>query len=177
MTEYTAWADVPSVVDVLRAMPWAETACMYLERMPQTWLDEVARQQGVRCQRYDAATPFDTWERGRVFDAQQELKWERYPVGFHAVYCGVQPPAGWTGVDLHTEQRRDCTYYLWGTRVPDADRALLGVAPEAPVFVELQIPRLLVYPVPLQQRRVQIRIAEFYAANGQLCYARWCGIE
>lgn len=177
MNPQAAWANVSSVAEVIRALTWLDTsAYMYLEHVPQTWLDASARQNGVQLQHYGAGTCFDDWQRGRIFDAQQELKWEQQGGQFHAVYCGVQPPVGWTVVSLHAERQQEQRYYLWGTPVKDIDRERLGVPPDVPAFVELQIPRILQYPVATPQERVQVRICEWYTADGQLCYARWCGL-
>jgi len=177
MNEQTAWAELPDVADVIRTMSWSDSTYMYLEKVPQAWLDDAARQSGIQLQRYAADTTFDAWQRGRVFDTRQELKWEYCQQRFHVVYCGHQPPEGWTLAPLHAVRQQVQTYYLWGSRVQDTDRAHLGLAPDTPAFVELQIPRILQYPILTQGARVQVRVYEFYAADGQLCYARWSGLE
>jgi hypothetical protein len=178
MNERVVWAEIPSVAALVRLLPWANTATyMYLERVPSVWLDAAARQNGVQLQRYAAETVFDTWERGRIFDAEQELKWEQRPQGFHAVYCGLHPPDAWAMVGLYSAYHKEQTYYLWGRSVQASDRELLGLDAETPAFVELQIPRILQYPAPTSQERVRVNIREFYTTDGQLCYARWCGLQ
>ena len=178
MNEQTAWAGLLDVADVIRTMSWSDSAAyMYLEKVPQTWLDDAARQNGIQLQCYAADTPFDAWQRGRIFDPRQELKWEYCQQRFHVVYCGYQPPKGWTLVPLHAVRQQAQSYYLWGTRVQDTEHMRLGLAPDIPTFVELQIPRILQYPVITQRAHVRVHVYEFYAADGQLCYARWHGLE
>jgi hypothetical protein len=150
---------------------------MYLERVPHIWLDEGERRHGVQLIQYKSDTPFDDWQRGRVFNAEQELKWEQRQQQFHVVYCGQQPPQGLMPVSLDAASQQTQAYYLWGARVREADRELLGLDTATPAFVELQIPRILHYPVAPQQDRVRVQVCEFYAADGQLCYARWYGLQ
>ena len=75
MNEQAAWAEVPSVASVIRSLNWSDSAAyMYLERVPRTWVDEPARQSGILLAGYDANASFDTWPRGRVFNAQHDFR-------------------------------------------------------------------------------------------------------
>ena len=177
MSEQAAWAQLASITNVVRALDWSDKTYMYLECVPQTWLDEQERGQGIRLENYDHATAFDTWQRGRIFNEHQEIKWEQAGEQFHIVYCGLTPPEGFTPIPLDAEQHRRQVYYLWGERVKDSDRAKLGIPADVPAYVELQIPRILRYQVDTSQERVQVIICEFYTSDGQLCYARWCGLQ
>ncbi len=177
MSEQTAWALLPDISTTIQAIVWAEDAYMYLEQVPQRFIDGQARQAGLCLKRYDAHTTFETWQRGRVFDAQHEIKWEWQGSKFHVVYCGSTTPANLTPYPLPAVDQRLEYYYTWGQRVRSEDYELLGLNPEVPAFIELQIPRILYYPVAQTARRVQVSVKEFYGTNGHLCYARWCGLR
>ena len=177
MTEQAAWAKLTSIAEVVRTLAWSEETHMYLERVPHAWVDDQEREQGIRLEHYDNATVFDSWQRGRIFNADQEIKWEQTGEQFHGVYCGDTPPKGFTPIPLGADHQRVQAYYLWGQRVKDSDYEKLGISTEISAYVELQIPRILRYPVATQPERVKVAICEFYAPDGQLCYARWCGLQ
>ena len=44
-------------------------------------------------------------------------------------------------------------------------------------FMQLQIPRVLRYPLPGKKQYARLLAREFYAANGDLAYARWLGLQ
>ncbi len=178
MSTEVAWADLASVADIAHTLGWSDPAYVYLECVPQALLDEQLRRDGIRLEHYAATTRLDVWQRGRIFDAQQELKWELHQGTFRTIYCGKHPPAGFTLVPLQSMREMTRHYYLWGQQVKEKDRKALGLSSDAQAFIELQIPRILHYPVPANAgNRVQVIMHECYAADGSLCYARWCGLE
>lgn len=175
--ERAAWAAVSSVADLVAAVRWATPAWMYLERVPQVYLEPRQLPEALRLAALDPKTAFDGWERGRVFDAGQELRWERGRGEFHAVYCGAAPPAGMAAVELGAEGAREPAYYLWGQQVRPEDRERIGRRGDKSAFIELRIPRVLHYPVTADVRRVRVRVNELLGADGGLRYARWAGVE
>jgi hypothetical protein len=178
MSTEVAWADRTHIADLAQSLDWSEPAYVYLEQVPRTLLDETARRDGIRLEHYRPTTSFDRWQRGRIFDAHQELKWEQHPGGFRVIYCGKQLPIGFTPLPLHSVRELTRHYYLWGRRVHEQKYEGLGLPRDAQAFIELQVPRILYYPITLgTDTRVQMVVHELYAADGSLCYARWCGIE
>jgi hypothetical protein len=180
-SDVLAWARLPAVTTTIQTLYGAAASAntdifMYLERVPMSVLSEHERQEGIRLERYEPTWTFDQWERGRVFDATSECKWERFGSHIHLVYCGPQPPDGFAIIPDAAQTWRDQDYYLWGERVSDVDKQTLGLPLHEPAFVELQIPRILRYPVSLSAERVCLKVREFYTKTGQLWYARWCSV-
>lgn len=177
MNEQTAWAQLAHVAATVAAVAWADPAWMCLERVPQTQLTATEAQGAIRLARLVPTEPFDQWERGRVFDAVQELKWEWRTDAFHAVYCGNAPPHGFTPFPVAADTARTQRYYVWGQHVSAADRACLGLDPHAPLFIELRIQRILHYPVSADTQRVQIETRAWLGTDGTLAYLRWCALR
>ena len=117
---------------------------------------------------------------GRVFHRRGELKWQREGSRFHLVYIGLQPPQKLSLDALKPlPAYRDKYVYLWGKKVEKQQlRNEMGFNQNVEIFVELQIPQYLKYPVIPQKKegRVQIQIREFYNKTGQLEYYRFVDI-
>ena len=179
MSEQIAWQSLSSVADIVAALPWANPAWMYLERVPRSFLDQAAIDSALRLERFNHAETFDDWERGRVFDATQEIKWEQIGKNFHVVYCGAAPPSALTiaPVAVSNTDNPNPRYFLWGQNVQTKDRAVLGIGQSDPAYIELRIPRVLRYPLPLSARRARVQVHEIFGTDGTLCYARWAGVS
>ncbi|RRR68651.1 MAG: hypothetical protein EI684_17315 [Candidatus Viridilinea halotolerans] len=175
--EHAAWAEVDNITALISTIAWATPAWCYLERVAQDYLDPAAQSAASAFTHFDPATDYNLWERGRIFDATQELRWECNHTTFHAVYCGTTLPATMNKTALDYQTTRATSYYLWGQQVRPADRAGLGLPPDEAAFIELRIPRILRYPVAANARRAQIQIHELLAADGSLCYARWMTLQ
>ena len=136
-------------------------ALMFLERVPDCWLDRAEIADGIRMAAYDPATNWAQWERGRVFCQQWELRWE----GQQAVYTGAQTALTnfANGPNLLHATRREISYYLWGKR--DGQR-----------FIELQVARVFNYPV-IGGTRVKLRAAEWFDDAGNLLASRFLKLE
>jgi len=178
MSDRIGWIERPTVKEMIQAIDWVDdTAYMYLERVPTTFLGEQDRQNGLQLTRYDAGAPFEVWQRGRIFDAAHELKWEWQEGQYHIVYCGIHPPDGLNPGMLPSECK-PVTYYLWGQQVQQKDAALVGLAAGDLAFIEQQIPRILFYPEkPSQGQRLRVDVYEYYSTNRQLYYSRWYGLR
>jgi hypothetical protein len=181
VVEQTAWARAPRVAPLIRAMDWAAPdAFMWLERIPTGYIEEDECEECVRLAHLDPGVPFDVWQAGRVFDVRQELRWQSMGGEILAVWCGAEPmPAGFTTEPHGGVAADDLRYYLWGRRVKPDALAQLGIQPRADesVFMQLQIPRVLRYPLSGSREYARVIVREFYAANGELAYARLCGLE
>ena len=117
---------------------------------------------------------------GRVFHRRGELKWQREGSRFHLVYIGLQPPQKLSLDALKPlPAYRDKYVYLWGQKVEKEQlQHEMGFDQNDTIFVELQIPQYLKYPVvPKRERsRIRIRVREFYTQTGQLEYYRFVKI-
>jgi len=179
---FCAWAELATIAPVITALPWPDPTFMWLERLPDAWLSPEERQNGARLDYYDARTPFDNWGRGRVFSTTGELRWEYIDGRFHAVYCGEERPAHFIPEPLAVADGAgaEARYYLWGRRVSDADLQDLKPRAGSITYIETRIPRVLFYP-DLQSNpaldRIRVKVREWYALDGSLVYARWCGLE
>ncbi|NJO82766.1 MAG: hypothetical protein HC828_08025 [Blastochloris sp.] len=177
MGEQIGWTHVPEITATVQAIDWSDTAYMYLEQIPTTLLDESAIRDGIQLKHYGHDTRFDDWKRGRIFDQHQELRWEWTGTCFHVVYCGSSLPTDLTTFPLAIVAEQTHSYYAWGKQIRREDRAMLGLAKEELTFVEAQIPRFLYYPVSDKAEQVCVHMKEFYTSDGQLGYARWCGLQ
>lgn len=139
----------------------SEDAFMFLERVPTCWLDDAEVSLGIQLTTYDSATDWSQWERGRVFCHQWELRWER----LRAVYTGLPTtlPGYNSPLELPDVLRREVSYYLWGER--NGNR-----------FIELQVARVLAYPVANGQR-VKLHVAEWHDKSGEPIASRFTGLE
>lgn len=180
IVEQLGWTKLPisKLTTTIRNLAGlADTTYVYREGAVTALLNELMRRDGVRLETYQSSMEFEPWQRGRIFQAQYELKWERIGTCFHVVYCGQQLPASFQPVQWAAVGRQSVPYYLWGQRVTADDRQLLDLKPDEPAFVELQIPRILFYPVSEQAWRVRLNVYEFYDQSGQIWYGRWYGLQ
>lgn len=150
-----------SLPDAMNELTIPDGAVMFLERVPTRWLDNAEITDGLRLTAYEAGTDWKTWARGRVFCPEWELRWE----GARAVYIGVTTtlPNFVAGPDLSPCTRRETRYYLWGQR--DGSR-----------FIELQVARVLIYPITTGTR-VKLRVAEWFDTAGEMAASRCIGLE
>ena len=178
-------AKLEQIGPTICALPWLvdAKALMLLERIPLSLLTETERVKGIRLECFDPTTDFEQWGRGRIFATQGELRWEQMDGKFWAVFCGesINLPSFTSeiAVELQPEKLtlREQSYYLWGKRVQTKDLPKLGLPPQTVAFVELQIPRILHYPVTSSAKRVKLKMKEYYATDGALVYARFVGLE
>lgn len=181
MTEVIYWARLERLTEAVTALPITDETLMLLERVPVTWLEDEERINGLRLEPFDPTTDFNLWERGRIFNPTFELRWEQVDGSFQAIYCGQEvnlpgfQPA--EEVDLSVLSSKIRSYFLWGTRVKEDDLELIGLPTSTQVFVELQVPRLLRYPVSPQAKRIKLQVCEYRDTTGVLVYHRFQKLE
>jgi hypothetical protein len=184
MTDSIQWARLADL-SIVSTLPWPlDASCMYLERIPDAWLDEPERRNGLRLEKFDASIAFSEWERGRVFCDSFELRWEKLNDAFQVVYVGVPieipgfAPAD--EMDLNATTRQMRSYILWGRRLPDDQLETVGRSKSADsnVFIEPRVPRVLCYPVSDRSWQVKIKVCEYVdPISGEMLYYRFQGLE
>ncbi|MGC9396919.1 MAG: type III-D CRISPR-associated protein Csx19 [Anaerolineae bacterium] len=183
-TDIIQWARTADLTPAVAALAWPDPSYMYLERVPHAWLTEAEIENGLRLEKLDPAEDWNGWERGRLFCADFELRWETLDGAFQAVYVG--PPADLPGfaladdIDLGDTQVETHSYWMWGNRVPDKDLETVGAEKrdDQNVFIEFVVPRVLYYPVSDAAQRVKLRVRQYVDQNsGALAYYRFCGLE
>lgn len=163
------------ITDINQLIPkiqWKESeALMILERFQNQWLEPVERENIVRFEAFQSSENFNLFQTGRIFDSEKELLWKwNYPDHFHIIYSGVSAdlpelqPESTSHLEI-SEQK----YLLWGRKHETQ-----------PVFLELQIPRLLRYPLECKtdKARLAIKVVEYRDQSTLSCHHyRYAGLE
>ena len=168
MTEQMCWGSSEKLLPILHALDCPPESLMLLQRMPQAFLSDDERKNGICLQAYDVSKNIEMWERGRIFHNKFELRWEKQEGVFLIVYIGE--PTALPTLDtksLLEFETQDEAYYLWGERM-SADALESMKQPEAMnVFFELQIPQLLSYPVSNQDGKNRVKISVRHYLNSE----------
>ena len=177
-------AQVNDIEPAITSQRWPDPSYMYLERVPTVWLSDDEIAAGLRLEHLDTTTPFHEWERGRIFCADSELRWEKVDGTFWMVYVGPEPaPPGFAladELDLSHTTAQPRSYYLWGTHVSADKLEEIGTQarPESELFIEFRIPRLLYYPVSKHVKQVKLHVIEYLDPHtGNLLYYRFSSLE
>lgn len=187
MSEIIQCAKLDDLSATVSTLKWPEVSYMYLERVPNSWLSAPHPDQTLRLAHFDATTSFDfnKWERGRLFCADFELRWEKQDGAFQTVYVGTAPPVKLASfesaneLDLQNMTPRTSSYYLWGSRVSNQKLKTIGAEREegSEVFVALRIPRILRYPVSAKAKYAKLVIREYIDSSERAIYHRFEGLE
>lgn len=168
MTEQMYWGRNEKLLPILHALDCPPESLMILERMPNAFLSDNEQKNGICLQAYDASKNIEMWERGRIFHNKFELRWEKQDSVFVIVYIGepIELPM------LHTKslsefETQDETYYLWGERMSADALESMNQPATMDVFLELQIPRLLSYPVSNQDGKNRVKISARHYLNSE----------
>ncbi len=150
---------------------WESGALMILECFQNRWLDKEERENVIRFERFDSGQDFNFFQTGRIFDPEKELFWSWLDKKiFHAIYSGKKADLP----ELHTDEgkweRLENKYMLWGRKYK-----------KKPVFLELQIPRLLRYPFSCREdkrQRLALKVIEYQdKLTCQTQHCRFLGLE
>jgi len=178
------WARLDDPGSAVDALDVPTSGVMYLERVPNAWLSDAERRDGLRLIPFEPGVEFGRWERGRLFCDRFELRWERLEGAFQTVYVGeaidLTGFAAAEEIDLSAAESVDREILLWGSavarerlesvRVPDVE----GFS----AFVDFRISRLLRYPVGADAARVRLRMREYRdPASGERVYYRFLGLK
>lgn len=182
MTELICWGTTENLLPIVKKLDCPSESLMMLECVPITFLSDDERENGICLREYDASENFEAWEQGRIFHNDFELRWEKHDGGFVVVYIGEPKPLPMP----HTKPLSDFdvqpdSYYLWGEKMTADTLKLIGQPETASLFLELQIPRLLCYPVSdngNEKFRVKLSARHYLnSATGALEFYRFLHLE
>jgi hypothetical protein len=95
------------------------------------------------------------WSKGRVFDLNSEIRWEKNWDCFHIVWIihNGNITVDWEKEPLFFKEKRKVL--LWGERIENKDE-----------WYEKQIPKILKYPVEGKGHKVYLEIMEYNMSDG-----------
>lgn len=148
-------------------------AWVLLER-EDDWFQEKG-QEKISFGTLDKGFNAEEWARGRVFCPAAEARW-RYSNGeYQVIFTGNKCPASSlkpAEVNLAGCRTRITNYLLWGERLRNPGE--YGIESGNSPFLEIQIPRLLFYPVSESTDKVWLHVKEFISKEtGLLVHSRW----
>lgn len=143
---------------------------MILERVPEKWLNEDECENSICFKKY-AKTEFDSWQVGRIFDSDKEFRWSWNGERFQVIYtgCALHLPELSPMNTQNWEPSKPAQYLLWGTRFESHE------SPYGFTYLELQIPRLLCYPISQKdKKRAFLKVIEYRdKISGQIVHYRF----
>ena len=168
MTEQIRWGMAADLLPIVRVLDCPPESLMMLERVPSTFLSDDEREKGICLRKYDVSENFEAWEQGRIFHDDFELRWEKQDSAFAVVYIGE--PKELPMLDtraLSDFDPHDDNYYLWGERVTADTLESIGQPETTDLFLELQIPRLLHYPVSSKNKKFRVKLSTRHYLNSE----------
>ena len=179
---------VSDLKPVIQEFPANSNTFMILEKLPTCWIEFDRHQpdSGLKFARLNINEDFGLWGRGRIFNHQAELRWEQTTAGFQVVYIGSSNKFTGLGVDsalsMAETDQKEVAYYLWGQQMSKEQlEDIHWDTAAADIFVELQTPCLLRYPVEAGAgvgSRLKLQVVEYYnQPTGQLVIYRMKGVE
>lgn len=181
MTEQICWGTTEELLPIVQALGCLTESLLMLERVPSAFLSDDERQRGICLRKFDAEEKLEVWEQGRIFHKDFELRWEKHDGVFVAVYIGKLKvlPMPHTK-PLSDFEVQDDSYYLWGEKMTADTLTLIDQSETANLFLELQIPRLLRYPVSNRNERFRVKLSARHYMNpdtGTLEFYRFRQLE
>lgn len=180
-------ARVADIAAVVGGIAWPSDTLMILERLPLRWLAQEEIETGLRFEKFEAETPFNQYERGRIFHKAGELRWEKIEQQFWVVFVGsgaITLPNVFTRDEtLELDEPELQIYYLWGKRLPGQALQILGRQENAPMFAEFTVGGILTeYPADRpaddNQEQVALQVAQYIdSETKQLQYYRFQGVS
>lgn len=181
MTEQLCWGTAQTLRPIVSALNCPPESLMMLERVPSSFLSDDEREKGICLRVYDANENFEAWEQGRIFHDDFELRWEKQDSAFSTVYIGAKKMLSMLHVKpLSGFEIQDESYYLWGKKMTADTLKLIDQPKTANLFLELQIPRLLRYPVSNRNAKFRVKLSARHYLNletGALEFYRFRHLE
>ena len=183
MTEFLIALTHPNVHDVLNRLAFSSTSYLLVETMEhEQALSVLGNKTYVildTCA--NLRDHVDAYSSGRVFDSIGELKWQKEGANVHFVYIGDEAQANALKTfkpeaadPVKLSSSREPLRFLWGRKVAK-ERVQTEMQFEATdhIFIELQIPQYLCYPVPAADNaRLKMLTREYSDTDGNLQYYR-----
>ena len=168
MTEQLCWGTTEELLEIVCTLTYPPEALMMLERVPTTFLSDGERENSICLQKYNADENLEAWERGRIFHSDFELRWEKHNAGFVIVYIGEPKTLTLPHIkSLSDFEFNDVSYYLWGEKMTADTLKLIDQPDTENLFLELQIPRLLSYPVSNQHEKLRVKLTTRHYLNSE----------
>ncbi len=134
---------------------------MILECLQTGWVDKDERNNLICFEHFNVEQNFNNFQEGRIFDPEKELAWSQFDNGqFQVIYSGAEADLPDLPELQSAEAEWECSepvkYMLWGRSLKTE-----------PVFLELQIPRLLAYPFSCEKdkTRIALKMIEYQDKN------------
>lgn len=161
---------------LLKESHFPGSAWVLLER-EDDWFQE-KEQEKIFLGTLDKEFNTEDWAKGRIFCQAAEVRWRYSNGGYQVIFTGnghgtssLKPAE----INLTDCSAHDTKHLLWGERLRNPGE--YGIESEDSVFLEIQIPRLLFYPVPESTDRVWLHVREFISKEtGLLVHSRWLGL-
>ena len=181
MSEHICWGTTENLFPIIRALDCPPESLMMLERVPSTFLSDYKQEKGICLRKYNASENFEAWEQGRIFHDDFELRWEKQDSVFVVVYTGEPKTLPMLDTSALSDfEPQDDSYYVWGEKVTADNLELIGQPETTTLFLELQIPRLLHYPVSNKNKKLRVKLSVRHYLNaktGSLEFYRFRHLE
>ena len=182
MTFHICWGTTEKLLPIVKSLSCPPESLMMLERASSTFLSDNEREKGICLSRYDERENFEAWEHGRIFHDNFELKWKKQDSTFVVIYIGEPKdlPMLDNNRELFDFELHDHDYYLWGEKVTADTLELIGQSETENLFLELQIPRFLYYPVSNKNKKFRVKLSVRHYQNaktGHLEFYRFRHLE
>lgn len=162
--------DIEPVIQEMMPAP-DPFAAMIIEHIPNRWLNKNECEKSI-CFESFKMIRFNQWQMGRIFDSVGEMRWKNNEKSFDVVYTGPnQNISNLKPINTEDwERSKPVRYLLWGKRFTDDKLKIKN-----PTYMEIQIPRLLVYPFNvMNKKRASIRVIEYRKKDtGQVIHYRF----
>ena len=158
---YTGTLSAQQLTQLIADCTFSQDARFLGEQLPTHIVDNTERQNLLLFDWYSSAIAFASYDTGRIFQRSGELRWERSANQFLIVYLGSDQPAA--ALDRHAcIKEKDFTtdqylqppgkqYFLFGTFLDK-----VKVSENRLPYAEARIPRILYYPLNMQQEKQRI---------------------
>ena len=168
MTEQICWGTAENLLPIVQALDCPPELLMMLERVPTAFLPDAEQKPGICLKKYDTSENLEAWERGRIFHNIFELRWEKQGGVFVIVYIGEPTELPMPHImSLSEFEVRDENYYLWGEKMSEGNLKAIDQSEATNLFLELQIPRLLPYPVSNRGGKSRVKISARHYLNSE----------
>lgn len=109
---------------------------------------------------------FSDWDKGRIFNDDSEIRWERKQEHFHVVFVSDKKliPENWDKKEI-TKEESSSEVLLWGKRINNKNE-----------WYEKQIPKILTYPSQDNGERVYIKIQKYTIEDDNSNIYRFKGV-